>query len=64
MRAAAKNPEDDGDLHLAPDEQDQDQMNETICLTLNDLEYRVDDLELWKKTRATTQPGIKKEAQK
>ena len=57
MRAAAKNPEDDWDLHLSPDEQDQDQINETICLKLNDLEYRVDDLELWKKSRATKQPG-------
>ena len=64
MRAAAKNPEDDGDLHLSPDEQDQDQMNEVILLKLNDLEYRVDDLELWEKARATKQPGIKKEAQK
>ena len=62
MRAAAKNPEDDGDLHLSPDEQDQDQINETICLKLNDLEYRVDDLELWKKKRVTKQPGIEKKA--
>ena len=62
--AAAENPESEGDLPLAPDEQDQDQMNETICLKLNDLEYRVDDLELWKKARVTKQPGIKKEERK
>ena len=60
MTATAKDPESDGDLPLAPDEQDQ--MNETICLKLNDLEYRVDDLDLWKKKRVTKQPGIKKEA--
>ncbi|GAB6286974.1 MAG: hypothetical protein STSR0009_31770 [Methanoregula sp.] len=59
--AAAENPESEGDLPLAPDEQDQDQMNETICLKLNDLEYRVDDLELWKKERVTKQPGTIKE---
>jgi len=62
--AAAENPESEGDLPLAPDEQDQDQMNEMICLKLNDLEYRVDDLELWKKARVTKQPGIKKEERK
>ncbi|GAB6286969.1 MAG: hypothetical protein STSR0009_31720 [Methanoregula sp.] len=64
MTATAENPESEGDLILAPDEQDQDQMNETICLKLNDLEYRVDDLELWKKARVTKQPGIKKEVRK
>ncbi len=64
MRAAAENPESEGDIPLAPDEQDQDQMNDTICLKLNDLEYRVDDLELWKKERVTKQPGIKKEERK
>ena len=62
MTEAAENPESDEDLPLAPGEQDQDQMNETICLKLNDLEYRVDDLELWKKSRATKQPGTRKEA--
>ena len=64
MTVTAENPESDGNRIHAPDEQDQDQMNETICLKLNDLEYRVDDLELWKKKRVTKQPGIKKEAQK
>jgi hypothetical protein len=64
MTATAENPESDGDLPLAPDDQEQDQMNETICLKLNNLEYRVDDLELWKKARVTKQPGIKKEARK
>ncbi|GAB6286960.1 MAG: hypothetical protein STSR0009_31630 [Methanoregula sp.] len=64
MTATAENPESEGDLPLAPDEQAQDQMNETICLKLNDLEYRVDDLELWKKARVTKQPGIKKEVRK
>jgi len=64
MMATSENPDSEGDLPLAPDEQDQDQMNETICLKLNDLEYRVDDLELWKKERVTKQPGIKKEARK
>jgi len=64
MTATAENPESEGDIPLAPDEQDQDQMNDTICLKLNDLEYRVDDLELWKKERVTKQPGIKKEARK
>jgi len=62
--ATVENPYSEGDLPLAPDEQDQDQMNETICLKLNDLEYRVDDLELWKKARVTKQPGIKKEERK
>ena len=61
MMATAENPESDGDLPLAPDEQAQNRMNETICLKLNDLEYRVDDLELWKKACVTKQPGIKKE---
>jgi hypothetical protein len=62
MTATAENPESDGDLPLAHGEQDQ--INETICLKLNDLEYRVDDLELSKKKRVTKQPGIKKEARK
>ena len=62
MTATTENPGSDGGLPLAPDEQDQDQMNETICLKHNDLEYRVDDLELCKPSRATKQPGIEKEA--
>jgi hypothetical protein len=61
MMATAENPESDGDLPLAPDDQEQDQMNETICLKLNDLEYRVDDLELWKKARVTKRLGTRKE---
>ncbi|GAB6286970.1 MAG: hypothetical protein STSR0009_31730 [Methanoregula sp.] len=40
----------------------QDRVTEAIFLKLNDLEYRVDDLELCKPSRATKQPGIKKEA--
>ncbi|GEM_PF-3192107 len=64
MTTTAENPESEGDLPLAPDERAQDQMNETICLKLNDLEYRVDDLELWKKARVTKQPGIVKEESK
>jgi len=64
LTATVENPESDGDLPLALDECAQDQMNETICLKLNDLEYRVDDLELWKKARATKQSGIEKEAWK
>ena len=62
MTATAENPESDGDLPLAPDEQAQNRMNETICLKLNDLEYRVVDLELCKPSRATKQSGTKKEA--
>jgi len=42
----------------------QDRMNETIFLKLNDLEYRVDDLKLCRKSRATEQPGIEKVARK
>ena len=61
MTAAAKKPESDEDLIPAPDEREQDRINETICLKLNDLEYRVDDLELSKKTRVTKQPGTRKE---
>jgi hypothetical protein len=62
MTSAVKNPESDGDLIPAPDEREQDRMDEVILLKLNDLEYRVDDLELCNKKRVTTQPGIKKEA--
>lgn len=40
----------------------QDRMNEAIFLKLNDFEYRVDDLELCRKSRATKQPGTRKEA--
>lgn len=60
MTADAKNPESDGDLILAPDER-HDRMNEVILLKLNDLEYRVDDLELNKKSHATKKPGTKNE---
>jgi len=42
----------------------QDRVTEAIFLKLNDLEYRVDDLELCKSSRMTKQPGIKKEARK
>ena len=42
----------------------QDRVTEAIFLKLNDLEYRVDDLELCKPSRATKQPGIEKEARK
>jgi hypothetical protein len=42
----------------------QDRVTEAIFLKLNDLEYRVDDLELCKPSRATKQPGIVKEASK
>ena len=42
----------------------QDRVTEAIFLKLNDLEYRVDDLELWEKARATKQPGTKKEVRK
>ncbi len=64
MTATAENPESEGDLPLAPDEHEQDRMDVVILLKLNDLEYRVDDLELCNKKRVTTQPGIRKEAQK
>ncbi|MDD3137214.1 MAG: hypothetical protein PHF64_12025, partial [Methanoregula sp.] len=40
----------------------QDRVTEAIFLKLNDLEYRVDDLELCKPSRATKQSGTKKEA--
>ncbi len=40
----------------------QDRVTEAIFLKLNDLEYRVDDLELWKPSRAAKQSGTKKEA--
>lgn len=62
MTTDTKNPDSDEDIVPAPDEREQDQMNEVILLKLNDLEYRVDDLELSKKKRVTKQPGIKKEA--
>ena len=42
----------------------QDRMNETIFLKLNDLEYRVDDLKLYKSSRMTKQPGKGKEVRK
>ncbi|MDO8871572.1 MAG: hypothetical protein Q7V05_02435 [Methanoregula sp.] len=61
MTADAKNPESDEDLIPAPDEREQDRMDEVILLKLNDLEYRVDDLELCNKKRVTKQPGIRKE---
>ena len=64
MTATAKNPESDEDLIPAPDEREQDRMDEVILLKLNDLEYRVDDLELCNKKRVITQPGIKKETRK
>ena len=62
MTLDAKNPESDEDLITAIDEREQDRMDEVILLKLNDLEYRVDDLELCNKKRVTKQPGIKKEA--
>ena len=40
----------------------QDRMTETFFLKSNDLEYRVDDLELCKKSRAIKQSDIEKEA--
>ena len=64
MKADAENPESGEDLIPAPDEREQDRMDEVILLKLNDLEYRVDDLELWEKARATKQPGTKKEVRK
>ena len=64
MTADANDPASGRDPVPAPDGREQNRMNETICLKLNDLEYRVDDLELWKKSRATKQPGIEKEARK
>jgi hypothetical protein len=42
----------------------QDRMNEKIFLKLNDLEYRVDDLELGKKSRVIRQPDIEKVVRK
>ena len=42
----------------------QDRMNEAFFLKLNDLEYRVDDLELNKKSHGTKQPGTGKVARK
>ncbi len=42
----------------------QDRMNEAIFLKLNDLEYRVDDLELSKKSHATKQPGTRNKVRK
>ncbi|GAB6287002.1 MAG: hypothetical protein STSR0009_32050 [Methanoregula sp.] len=42
----------------------QDRVTEAIFLKLNDLEYRVDDLELCKPSRATKQSGREKEARK
>jgi hypothetical protein len=62
MTADTKKPESDEGLIPAPDEREQDRMDEVILLKLNDLEYRVDDLELCNKKRVTKQPGIKKEA--
>ena len=61
MTADTKNLKSDEGLIPAPEEREQDWMNDVILLKLNDLEYRVDDLELSKKKRVTTQPGIKKE---
>jgi len=40
----------------------QDRMTDTFFLKLNDLEYRVDDLELCEKSRAIKQSDIKKVA--
>jgi len=42
----------------------QDRMNETIFLKINDLEYRVDDLELCKRSRETKYTGTDTEARK
>ena len=42
----------------------QDRMNEAFFLKLNDLEYRVDDFELSKKSRVIKQPDREKEARK
>ena len=42
----------------------QDRMNEAFFLKLNDLEYRVDDFELSKKSRVIKHPGTGKEGQK
>ena len=64
MMTDANNPVSDEEIILDPDDREQDQMNEAICLKLNDLEYRVDDLELCNKKRVITQPGIKKETRK
>ena len=62
MMSDANNPVSDEDIILDPDDREQDQMNEAICLKLNDLEYRVDDLELSQKNRVTKQQGTGKEA--
>ena len=64
MTLDVENPESDKDRIPVPDEREQDRIDEVILLKLNDLEYRVDDLELCNKKRVTTQPGIMKEAQK
>ena len=53
MTADANDPESEGDPVPASDGREQNRVNETICLKLNDLEYRVDDLELWKTSRET-----------
>ncbi|MFA4848742.1 MAG: hypothetical protein WC626_03365 [Methanoregula sp.] len=63
MIADAKKPESDGDPIYTPYER-QDRMNEVILLKLNDLEYRVDDLELSKKSRETKHPGTGKSVRK
>lgn len=62
MMTDANNPVSDEEIILDPDDREQDQMNEAICLKLNDLEYRVDDLELSQKNRETKQQGTGKEA--
>ena len=60
MTKDTKNPESDREQILTPNES-HDRMNEVILLKLNDLEYRVDDLELNKKLRATKKPVTKNE---
>jgi len=62
MTLDVENPESDKDRIPVPDEREQDRIDEVILLKLNDLEYRVDDLELCNKNRVTKQPGIMKEA--
>ena len=62
MTPGTNNPLSDEDIILDPDDREQDRMNEAICLKLNDLEYRVDDLELNQKNHAIKKQGTGMEA--
>ena len=64
MTKSVENPESDGDLILAPDERMKDHMNEVILLKINDLEYRVNDLELSNKSHPSKHPCTGKVARK